>query len=66
MVTGFVVVVQFLSHVRLFVTPWTAASQTPLTAHQQKIELRFTEYGPAHKNKTQFPPQLVSPIRKLP
>ena len=27
---------------------------------------RFTEYGSAHQNKTQFPPQSVSPIRKLP
>ena len=24
------------------------------------------ENGPAHQNKTQFPPLLVSPIRKLP
>ena len=35
-------------------------------AHQQKIELRFTEHGPAHKNTTEFPPQSGSPIRKLP
>ena len=26
----------------------------------------FTEHGPANQNKTQFPPQLVSPIRKIP
>ena len=29
--TGFVVVVQFLSHVRFFVTPWTAACQASLS-----------------------------------
>ena len=28
---GYSVVVEFLSHVRLFVTPWTAAHQTPLS-----------------------------------
>ena len=32
----------------------------------EKLEQRFTEHGPAHQNKTQFPPQSVSPIRKLP
>ena len=37
MVTGFVVVVQFLSHVRLFVTPWTAASQTPLSSRLPEL-----------------------------
>ena len=26
----------------------------------------ITKHGPAHQNKTQFPPQSVSPIRKLP
>ena len=26
-------------------------------AHQQKIGLKFTEHGPAHQNKAQFPPQ---------
>ena len=26
----------------------------------------FTEHGPTHQNKTQFNPQSVSPIRKLP
>ena len=31
----------------------------------RKLDLRFTEHGPAHQNKTQFPPQSVSPIRKL-
>ena len=41
MVTGFVVVVQFLSHVRLFVTPWTAASQTPLSFTISWRLLRF-------------------------
>ena len=30
-------VVQLLSHVRLFVTPWTAACQTPLSLHQTSI-----------------------------
>ena len=34
--------------------------------HQQKIGLKFTDHGPAHQNKTQFPPQSVSPIRNLP
>ena len=32
----------------------------------RKLDSRFTAHGPAHQNKTQFPPQLVSPIRKLP
>ena len=29
-------------------------------------ELNWTEHGPAHQTKTQFYPQPVSPIRKLP
>ena len=33
---------------------------------QRLLDLRFTEHGPAHQNKTQFPLQSVSPIRKLP
>ena len=32
----------------------------------KRIGLRFSEHGPTHQNKTQFPPQSVSPIRKLP
>ena len=28
--------------------------------------IKDTEHGPAHQNKTQFPPQSVSPIRKFP
>ena len=32
----------------------------------RKLDGRFTENVPAHQNKTQFPPQSVSPIRKLP
>ena len=32
----------------------------------RKLDERFTEHGPAHQNKTQFPPRSVSPIRKLP
>ena len=32
----------------------------------RKLDYRFTEHGPAHQNKTQFPSQSVSPIRKLP
>ena len=32
----------------------------------RKLDLRFTECGPAHPNKTQFSPQSVSPVRKLP
>ena len=32
----------------------------------RRLDLRFTEHGPTHQNKTQFPPQSVSPIRKLP
>ena len=34
--------------------------------HQQKIGLSIAEHGPAHQNKTQFPPQSLYPIRKLP
>ena len=40
-----------------------------LPAHQQKNwikDLLNTEHGPIHQNKTQFPHQSVSPIRKLP
>ena len=29
-------------------------------------QLNQTEHGPTHQNKTQFPSQSVSPIRKLP
>ena len=32
----------------------------------RKFDERFTEDGSAHQNKIQFPPQSVSPIRKLP
>ena len=32
----------------------------------RKLDYTFTEHGPAHQNKTQFPPQSVSLIRKLP
>ena len=32
----------------------------------RKLDYRFTEHGPAHQDKTQFPPQSVSPIKKLP
>ena len=40
----------------------------PLTSIHDywKIYWRFTEPSPAHQNKTQFPPQSVSPTRKLP
>ena len=32
----------------------------------RKLDQRFTEHSPTHQNKTQFPPQSVSTIRKLP
>ena len=32
----------------------------------RKLDERFTEHGTAHQNKTQFPPQAVSLIKKLP
>ena len=32
----------------------------------RKLNWRFADHGPAHQNKTQFPSQSVSPIRKLP
>ena len=35
----------------------------PSTENQDE---RYTEHGPTHQNKTQFPPQSVSPIRKFP
>ena len=43
--TAFVVIVQFLSHVRLFVTPWTAACQAPLsfTISQSLLKLMSME-----------------------
>ena len=31
----------------------------------RKWDQRFTEHGPTHQNKTQFPPQSVSPIRNF-
>ena len=40
---------------------WNAAQ--PIN---RKLGLRFTEHAPVLQNKTQFPPQSVSPIRKLP
>ena len=33
---------------------------------QQKIRLKMYRAWPAHQNRTQLPPQSVSPIRKLP
>ena len=41
----------------------TGRENSPI--HQQKSDYRFTEHGPGHQNKTQFPPQSVSHIRKL-
>ena len=32
----------------------------------RKLDLRFTDHGSTHQNKTQSPPTSVSPIRKLP
>ena len=32
----------------------------------RKLDSRFIEHGHTHQNKTHFPPQSVSPIRKLP
>ena len=32
----------------------------------RKLDERCTEHGPTHQNKTQFPPQAVSLIKKLP
>ena len=32
--------------------------------NNRKLYYRFTEHGPAQQNKTQFPPQSVSSIRK--
>ena len=55
-----------------FVTPtivWPQAKQhggNTAPPINRKLDLRFTEHGPAHQNKTQVPPQSVSPIRKLP
>ena len=34
--------------------------------HDWATEVNWTEHGPGHQNKTQFPPQSVSSIRKLP
>ena len=34
--------------------------------HQQKLGLKIYWHGPIHQNRTQFPHQSVSPIRKLP
>ena len=66
-----------LCPVRLFVTPWTVAHQAPLVhgISQARIlewvAISFSRgssqyLGPAHQNKTQFPLQSVSPMRKLP
>ena len=43
------------------VIPGAAKSRTRLSDWTD-----WTEHGPAHQNKTQFPPQSVSPIRRIP
>ena len=46
---------------------WESLFQDSLTVSQQKTGYkRFTEHVRTHLNKTQFPPQSVSLIRKLP
>ena len=43
---------------------WSEVKQqggNTVAPNQQKIGLKVTEYGPAHQNKAQFPPQF-SPI----
>ena len=42
---GFLAVVQLLSHVWLFVTPWTAARQAPLSSTCSQSLLKFTSIG---------------------
>ena len=56
----------------IFITPTTVWSQvkqqggnTTLPINR-KLDYSFTEHGPDHQHKTQFPPQSVSPIKKLP
>ena len=48
-------------------TVWPQAKQqredTALPINR-KLDLRLTEHGPAHQNKTQFSPESVSPIRE--
>ena len=39
---------------------------TALPINRNWIKDLLSMDGPAHQNKTQFPPQSVSPIRKLP
>ena len=50
-------------HTRFLSGQTTGRENSPI--HQQKSDYRFTEHGPGHQNKTQFPPQSVSHIRKL-
>ena len=40
------VVVQLLSHVQLFVTPWTAAHQDPLSSTISQSVLKFMSIEP--------------------
>ena len=57
----------------IFITSTTVWSQikqqggnTALPINRNWIKDLLSMDGPAHQNKTQFPPQSVSPIRKLP
>ena len=46
-------------------TVWLQVNNTDPPINR-KLDERFIDHGPAHQNKTDFPPQSVSPIRKLP
>ena len=54
----FIVVVQLLSHVRLLVTPWTAARQASLS--------KITSQNALHNNKIMNPGGLLAHRRAFP
>ena len=53
---------------------FTASDFTSITSHIHNwvlwpnlwVPTILAQHGPAHQNKTLFPPQSVSPVRKLP
>ena len=52
--TGSVLIVQSLSHVRLFVTPWTAAHQAPLSMGFTRQNIRMGGHSLLHDNSLKF------------
>ena len=54
---AFVVLIQLLSHVQFFVTPWVAARQSPLSSTVSQSLLRFMSIDPVTlSNRSSSPP----------